>query len=148
LAKAEIKKIPLLGAIASPFCIFVDRKNKRSRSESMDSLVKAVERDGSSILVYPEGTRNRTDQPLKEFYDGAFRIAIRTKVSIVVQTLVNSRHLGPPDDLLNLAPGVIQCYWSEPIPTENLSLTDVKELKEQVKSIMIENLNRHAIKPN
>jgi 1-acyl-sn-glycerol-3-phosphate acyltransferase len=148
LAKAEIKRIPLLGAIASPFCIFVDRKNKRSRSESMDALVKAVENDGSSILVYPEGTRNRTDQALKAFYDGAFRIAIRTGTPLVVQTLINTRNLGPPDDLLNLAPGVIQCYWSEPIPTSNLSLRDVNDLKERVKSIMLENLNRHAAKPN
>lgn len=144
LAKAEIKSIPVLGKIAAPFCVFVNRRDKTSRAKSFDRLVEAVEKDGSSILIYPEGTRNRTSDPLKEFYDGAFRIAIRTQTPIVVQTLLNSKFLGPPDDFFNVYPGTIQCIWHQPIPTKGMTLDDVPKLKECVREIMIQNLNHHA----
>jgi 1-acyl-sn-glycerol-3-phosphate acyltransferase len=144
LAKAEIQRIPLLGKIASPFCIFVDRKNKSSRTESFERLVEVVEQDTASVFIYPEGTRNRTSEPLKEFYNGAFKLAIRTQKPIVVQTLLNTRKLGPPDDLFNLAPGLIQSIWHEPISTEGMTLEDVPKLKERVRSIMTLNLNQYA----
>ena len=33
-------------------------------------------------MVFPEGTFNMTTQPLKEFYDGAFRVAIETQTPV------------------------------------------------------------------
>ena len=35
-----------------------------------------------SIIIFPEGTFNETEAPLKEFYDGAFRLAINTQTEI------------------------------------------------------------------
>jgi 1-acyl-sn-glycerol-3-phosphate acyltransferase len=32
--------------------------------------------------MFPEGTFNETNAPLKDFYDGAFRIAIETKTAV------------------------------------------------------------------
>ena len=38
---------------------------------------------GLHMCIYPEGTRNKTDQPLKTFHDGAFRLAIDTRKAII-----------------------------------------------------------------
>ncbi len=144
LAKDEVRTIPLLGAIAKPFCIFVKRGDRKSRSDSMEALIEAIEKDGSSLLIYPEGTRNRTGEPLKKFYDGAFRIAIKTKTPIVVQTLLNTGYLGPPDDLFNLSPGTVHAIWDDPIETSELTIDDLPILKERVRSIMLQNLENYA----
>ena len=60
--------------------------NRQKRKEALNSLEKAeftVKKTGKSIWLFPEGTRNRTDQPLLPFKKGAFYLAASTGVSIV-----------------------------------------------------------------
>jgi 1-acyl-sn-glycerol-3-phosphate acyltransferase len=97
-------------------------------------------KQGESLFLYPEGTRNRTGQPLKEFKDGAFRAAILAQVPIVVQTLVNPRELNNPDGI-HLQPGRLDLHFSAPIDTRGMSLEDVPRLKQQV----IDEMMRHLV---
>ncbi len=72
-------------------CLPVDRDNDR---ESLKSIIKAIQflrDDKASIAVFPEGKTNKTGQPLLEFRYGAFKIAQKANVPIVVCSLVNSR---------------------------------------------------------
>jgi len=39
---------------------------------------------GISVFLCPEGTRNKTDQPLLDFKDGAFRLAIATQKPLAI----------------------------------------------------------------
>ncbi len=55
--------------------------NASNRARSVIKL-KAVLKKNISVVIAPEGTFNMTDKPLKEFYDGAFRIAIETQTPI------------------------------------------------------------------
>ena len=45
--------------------------------------LKSVLKKGISVFIFPEGTFNTTGQPLKAFYDGAFRIAIETQTPLL-----------------------------------------------------------------
>lgn len=139
LAKKEASKIPILGITLKYISVFVDRNNFGSRKGSFHHLIKSLEA-GESVLIYPEGTRNRTQNPLKSFYDGAFRLAILTGTPIAVQTLVNSGNLSSPFRKFDLRPGTIYAYWREPIETQNLSLEDVPQLKSQVREMMTNRL--------
>lgn len=138
LAKAEIKYIPFFGYMTKMLAIMVDRKNKESREKSYRYMVEAL-RKGESLFIYPEGTRNRTDEPLKEFKDGAFKVAILAQVPVAVQTLTGTRELNDPRRW-SLFPGTVQVYWSTPIETTGMTMNDIPRLKEIVRNEMLKYL--------
>src|SRR5690606_10469658 len=78
LAKKELLKIPVFGWIAQSAAIIVDRSSPESRKKSIDRL-KNFLNAGISILIFAEGTQNRTANILQPFKDGAFRIAVDTQ---------------------------------------------------------------------
>lgn len=139
LSKAEAAKIPLLGYIIRNACILIDRSNKASKQAGFEAMEKTI-RDGYSVLIYPEGTRNRTQEPLKNMYDGAFRLAILTQTPLLVTTLVGAGKLSNPHRTVDLAPGFIRSYWDAPISTEGMTEEDIPRLREQVRQIMLGHL--------
>ncbi len=139
LSKKEVLKIPLLGYIVSHFAIFVDRGNIASRTESFKNMRAALE-EGFSVYFAPEGTRNRTDEVLTKFYDGAFRLAIETNTPLLVQTLVEPGVLNNPRYKLDLCPGTVHCHFDPPIDTQNMTIEDLPALKEQVRKMMLKHL--------
>ena len=138
LAKAEIKNIPIFGYMVKMLAIMVDRKSRESREKSVQYMIEEL-RKGNSIFLYVEGTRNRTDQPLKEFKDGAFRVAIMAQVPIAVQTLIGTKEVNSPEGL-QLYPGKVEVYYGEPIETTGMTINDVPALKERVKVEMLKHL--------
>jgi len=138
LAKSEIKYVPFFGYMTKMLAIMVDRKNKESREKSFRLMIDAL-RNGESIFIYPEGTRNRTDQPLKEFKNGAFRVAIMAQAPIAVQTIIGAKALNDPNGV-HLLPGTLKIYWSDPIETTGMTLSDLPGLKAKVKSEMLKHI--------
>lgn len=135
LAKKELLKIPVLGWIIRNATIIVDRSSNESRRRSMDHL-KDVLRRGISILIFPEGTQNRTTEPLQPFYDGAFRIAIEMQQPILPMVILNAGKLMPPRRVY-IEPGTITIKINPEIPTEGLTNADLPALKERVRSEML-----------
>jgi 1-acyl-sn-glycerol-3-phosphate acyltransferase len=142
LAKAEIKKIPVFGYMTKMLAIMVDRKDKVSREKSVQYMVDEL-KQGNSLFLYVEGTRNRTDQPLKEFKDGAFRVAIMAQAPIVVQTLIGTKEVNSPVGI-QLYPGTVEAHFSKPIETTGMTIADVPALKERVKAEMMSHLSKAA----
>jgi 1-acyl-sn-glycerol-3-phosphate acyltransferase len=138
LAKSELKYIPFFGFMVRMLAIIVDRKNKESREKSYRYMAEALHK-GESLFIYPEGTRNRTKAPLKEFKDGAFKVAIMAQVPIAVQTLVGAMELNDPNTW-SLYPGTIHLYWSKPIETKGMTKDDIPRLKEMVRQEMMKHL--------
>jgi len=138
LAKAEIKKIPVFGYMVKMLAIMVDRQSKESREKSFWYMAEELKK-GNSLFIYPEGTRNRTDQPLKEFKDGAFRVAVMAQKPIVVQTLIGAKEVNNPQGI-QLYPGIVEVHYSEPIETAGMTQDDVPALKERVKAEMMSHL--------
>ena len=55
--------------------------------------MKEVLKKGMHMCIYPEGTRNRTNEPLKKFYDGAFKLAVETKQPLsLLLSLIPRKH--------------------------------------------------------
>lgn len=111
LAKEELTKVPLFGYIIRKLYLSVNRKDEESRARSMNNMLASL-KDGISIFIFPEGTRNKTDQPLAKFYDGAFRLSLETNTPLVPMTILNSKKLLWK---FQLRPGYLDCYWGEPI---------------------------------
>lgn len=134
LVKEELKKIPMMGYMFKATSIFVNRKDPESRKRSIEEMKRKLNK-GIFIFLFPEGTRNLTKNPLKDFYDGAFKIAIELQKPIMPLIFLNLRKLAPMGTLL-MRPGKITGEFLEPIPTAGLTEEDVPMLKEKVYSIM------------
>ena len=113
LGKVELLRIPIMGWVIGRFAVIVDRGSKESRRESMKKLAAAVH-DKDSILIFPEGTMNRTSEPLQKFYEGAFRIAREAQVPIKPIVIQNAGKLLPPSKL-RLLPGKVRLTFGPPI---------------------------------
>lgn len=136
IAKRELLKIPVFGFIVKAATVVVDRSNAQSRKQSMEELRKILQ-GGISILVFAEGTQNRTKEIFQPFKDGAFRIAVDSQLPIVPIVVVGAGPLMPPGTL-TIKPGIIKVIAGEPIPVAGLTTDDVQTLKQQVFDRMME----------
>ena len=134
LAKKELLKLPVFGWIAQIMCVVVDRSSIESRRKSMDNL-KHILSIAISVLIFPEGTQNRTKEPLQPFYDGAFRIAVETQQPIIPIVVIGAGQIMPPGKAF-IQPGKIIVVVGEEIPTIGLTLAEVKDLREKVFGVM------------
>jgi 1-acyl-sn-glycerol-3-phosphate acyltransferase len=150
LSKEEVTKIPLIGYVVKRLYITVDRKSKEDRAKSVVKMQDSLLKEKISVVLFPEGTRNRTLEPLIDFKDGAFRLAIETQMPIAVLTILNSGDFSPAHKFMQLKPGTLRAIWTEPIKTTNMTAKDVPHLKELVRQRKLEVLaaNRYRISKN
>ncbi len=87
VAKKEMDKVPIIRRwMKHLYCLFLDRKNMK---EGLKTILSAIDHinNGISIVIFPEGTRNKGDG-LLPFHAGSFKIAEKTNCKIIpmVQT--------------------------------------------------------------
>jgi 1-acyl-sn-glycerol-3-phosphate acyltransferase len=133
IAKIEMSKIPIFGIIYKRGSVLVDRKDPESRKDSFRKM-RAVLENGMHMCIYPEGTRNKTDQPLTPFHEGAFRLAIETGRSIIPAVIFNTRKVLPAGKDFFFWPAYLQMHFLPPIPVD--SNDDPVLLKDKVHAIM------------
>ncbi|MGI8584113.1 MAG: lysophospholipid acyltransferase family protein [Chitinophagaceae bacterium] len=124
IAKIEMSKIPLFGLIYKRGSVLVDRKDKNSRTNSFKEM-KQVLALGMHMCIYPEGTRNKTDMPLKEFHNGAFRLAVETGKPILPAIIFNTKKALPADKSFFFWPVKMEIHY---LPAVQVSFTDNYEV--------------------
>lgn len=139
LAKRELVRVPLFGFIVRKLCVLVDRSNAASRSASMKFLRETLN-EGYSVFLYPEGTRNRSGEPLLPFHKGAFRTAIDSGKPVAVQTIVGVKKISGKASGLDLWPGSVRVIWSRPLEVKGMEMKDVEILSAQVREQMLAHL--------
>ena len=139
LGKAEMAKIPFFGFIYRCTAVMVERGNPEKRARSVQQLKSVLEND-ISIVIAPEGTFNMTHKPLKEFYDGAFKIAIETQTPIKPVLFLDTYDRMNYESIFSVKPGKSRSVYLQEIPVEGLTLNDVDYLKEKVFKIMEEKI--------
>lgn len=143
LGKVEMTKIPVFGLIYKRIVVLIDRSSKESREQSVN-LLKADLAKGESILIFPEGTMNKTNEHLSEFYDGAFRIAIETQTTLMPFVMINNRELLPRINPLKAKPGIIKTVFITPVDVKGLTIADLPDLKQKVFDLMEETILKHG----
>ena len=134
IAKESFAKTPLFGWFYTRGSVLVNRKDERSRVKSYEAMKKTLAM-GMHMCIYPEGTRNRTAEPLKQFYDGAFKLATDTKKEIIPCVITGTKKAMPIDKFFYLLPVRLKMYFLPAVSSENIG---VKELKEKVFATMKE----------
>jgi len=132
IAKIEMAKIPLFGVIYSTGSVLVDRKNEESRKNSFIQM-KAVLDMGLHMVIYPEGTRNKTNEPLQRFHGGAFKLAADTGKAILPAVIFNTARVLPADKNFFFWPVKIKMHFLEPVAVDSQT---AEQLKEKVFGVM------------
>jgi 1-acyl-sn-glycerol-3-phosphate acyltransferase len=138
LAKEELFRIPLLGpAMKGAGYIPINRTDRRAAFASIDQAAARV-RDGTSIVIFPEGTRS-LDGKLQAFKKGGFFLAIKSRQPVVPVSISGSfRVLAKRSFLVHRGP--IRVHFSPPVPTDTCSPADKDWLIAEVRRIMEQHL--------
>jgi len=139
LGKAELAKVPVFGFIYRQAVVMVNRDSPEHRAQSVRQL-KSVINKGISVVIAPEGTFNMTAQPLKEFYDGAFRVAIETQTPVKPILFLDAYDRLSYKSIFSLTPGKTRAVFLDAVSVEGLTLNDTQALKEKVYKMMEEKL--------
>ena len=86
------------------------------------------------MCIYPEGTRNKTANPLKSFYDGAFKLASDTGTPIIPAIIFNTDKVLPNNKSFYVWPHRMSIHFLPEIPVEKNQ--NVATLRDQVYQIM------------
>jgi 1-acyl-sn-glycerol-3-phosphate acyltransferase len=135
IAKAEMAKLPLFGIVYRTGSVLVDRKSEQSRKDSYKQMRRVLEM-GLHMCLYPEGTRNQTNQPLKSFHDGAFRLAADTGKSIIPGIIFHTRKVLPASKPFFLMPHKLEMHFLPPVPV--VAGDTAESLKNKVYKIMLD----------
>ncbi|MFM2145228.1 MAG: hypothetical protein RL732_64, partial [Bacteroidota bacterium] len=142
LGKVETSRIPLFGYIYRKAVVTVDRSSPEHRARSVE-ILKSILRKQISIFIFPEGTFNMTGKPLKDFYDGAFRIAIETQTPIKPLLFLDAYDRMRPESVLSLNPGISRVVFLDEVGVGEYGPGEHLQLKEKVFSMMESKLSEY-----
>jgi 1-acyl-sn-glycerol-3-phosphate acyltransferase len=132
IAKSEMAKIPLFGVIYKRGSVLVNRKSEESRKQSYSRMKKVLQM-GLHMCIYPEGTRNKTSEPLQRFHDGAFRLAVESRKDVIPAVIFNTKKVLPPEKGFFYWPHKVEMHFLPPV-SSNEKTTEA--LKQEVFGIM------------
>ena len=142
LGKEEMAKIPLFGFLYRKAAVTVDRSSSQNRAKSIEILKSVINR-GISILVFPEGTFNMTTKPLKEFYNGAFRVAIETQTPVKPVLFLDTFDRMHYSSIFSITPGKCRVVYLPDIEVEGMTMNDLEALKKKTYDAMEAKLIEH-----
>ena len=95
VAKKELEKVPIFGWWAQNMhALFFNRDDMK---EAMKMIKDGIDllKGGTSVFVFPEGTRNKNPEelPLLEFHEGSFRMASRSGCPIIPVSICNTSNV-------------------------------------------------------
>ncbi|NLU24520.1 MAG: 1-acyl-sn-glycerol-3-phosphate acyltransferase [Clostridiales bacterium] len=135
VTKPENMKIPIAGSIIHKCCYLpIDRENAMNAVKTIQAAVDLINRDVVSIGIYPEGTRNRSDEPLLPFRSGAFKIATKAKVPVVVAAVRGTDRI-----VHNFPwrPTTVTVEFCRVIDAETVATSKTVELSETVRETLL-----------
>jgi 1-acyl-sn-glycerol-3-phosphate acyltransferase len=126
IAKSSFTKVPLFGFFYMKGSVIVDRNSEKSRKQSFEKM-KQVLANKMHMCIYPEGTRNRTSEPLKKFHDGAFKLAEVTGHDIIPAVIFNTKKALPASKPFFFLPAILKLHFLEPVTVTGLSAEQIKQ---------------------
>lgn len=137
VAKKEMLRYPILvNWMKNLHCLFLDRDNIK---EGLKTILQGVEqvKNGISVCIFPEGTRNKVPDTFLPFHEGSFKIAEKGNVPIVPMAIINTAAIFEDHvPALKKSPVVIE--YCKPIYIKDLDKETRKSLGTYVSNIISE----------
>ena len=143
LAKKEMGDNPIGKLVQKLMPTVLLERNQSSRRQAMEMLkpvVDAVQKDGYSVILAPEGTRivgNRDS--VGPFKKGAFHMAMAAGVPIVPIVFRNALDVAARSGAA-LRPGIVDVVVLPPIPVDDWEMRGLNQKVEEVRQLYIETL--------
>jgi 1-acyl-sn-glycerol-3-phosphate acyltransferase len=118
----------------------VDRENSKSRFAVFERAQNRIQQ-GLSICIFPEGGVPDESILLDEFKDGAFRIAIEHQLTIIPLTFYDNKKRFSYT-FFSGSPGKMRAKIHPPIETIGKTMDDKLHLKQQVRDIILTELQK------
>ena len=137
IAKKEFQNVPFLSWwMRMLHNLFLDRKDIK---QGMKTTLQAIEqaKSGISICIFPEGTRNKSEEALLPFHAGSFKIAEKSGCPIIPMTMYNMSGVFE-DHFPQVTRGDVFIDFGEPIYTKDLDAENRKHVADYVRNIMID----------
>lgn len=129
ISKIENTHVPVLGwYLRMAGYITVDRNDDESKAEMLARSYRCL-KDGTSIMIFPEGTRSTDNEP-GYFKRGAFQLAIETGVPIIPVVLDGTGNILPKHGLLLKGYHKVKIRVLEPVSPGDFETKDPEELAE------------------
>lgn len=139
VGKQEVQKMPFVNKWFDALgCIYIDREDMRKALQSILEGIKELN-NGQSIVLFPEGTRNMSNE-IRDFKEGGFKLASKTKVPIIPIALSNTYKIFEEKKRIQKTKVIVNI--GSPIQTKDLSKEELAHLpqivQEVVKKLMME----------
>lgn len=142
VAKIEMLKIPLLSIwMKNLHCLFLDRKDIKQGLKTILAGVDLV-KNGISVCIFPEGTRNKTKDTFLPFHDGSFKIAEKGGVPVIPMSIVNSSAVFE-DHMPKIRRSTVVIEYGKPIDIKSLDKDTRKNIGNYVSGIIGESYFRN-----
>lgn len=116
-------------------CKFLDRNDVRQGMEIIKESGELV-KDGVTMAICPEGTRNKTDEVMLEFHKGSFKIAERAGSKLVPVVFNNTEDIFEKH-FPKLKPVHVTIEFLPAIDVSQMSMPEKKLLSENVREDMV-----------
>lgn len=143
VAKNTMEKVPLLSAwMKRLHCLFINREDVK---EALKTILTGIDniKNGISMCIFPEGTRNRSEDLMLPFKEGSFKMAEKTGCAIVPMAITNSAEI-----LENHFPRVKRTHvileYGKPIYPNELDKETRRKLGAHCREIIAEMLEKNA----
>ena len=140
IAKNELKYLGPFG-LCLYLCgtIFLDRISGEKSHKAINDASRKAKADGTSIWIFPEGTRNRKrDGSMLPFKKGAFHMAVDNNMPIL--PVVISEYDFMDTKLWRFEPGHTTIKILEPIETDGYGKENMQELIDKTRNVMCQEL--------
>jgi len=131
VAKRILVYLPVFGQLLwATGHIIIDREDRRQSFSSLDRAARKIQ-EGTSVLVFPEGTRS-PDHRLGLFKKGGFVLGIKAQVPIVPISIAGTRPMMPKGSF-RFARTSVRMVVGEPVATAGVEIQAKENLMEKVR---------------
>jgi 1-acyl-sn-glycerol-3-phosphate acyltransferase len=106
--------------------VLIDRTGAGDRGDPITQMATALDA-GDSLILFPEGTRNESDEALLPFKSGLFHLARRCPNARLVPTWINNVHRVLPKGAIVPLPLACSVTFGAPVQAPDAEGTDAKQ---------------------
>ena len=134
IGKKSLFKYPVIKNCQYTFgCIALDRESDRAAAKSMIEAMRNI-KNGLSYIIFPEGTRNKTNEEILKARDGAYKLVTKTEVPLLPCTVIGTEGYSKRKTILKKVK--VKIVFHKPIYSEDYMKYNTSEISSQVMEII------------